>query len=183
MDEAAYQNWRKELDQWLAQREAQPIACQSTDAAARPVLKVMAQARQTVAGINATAPGVKILDLNKYENLAAIMDDILAMESFSLAEYTYDLPGGKHPGVRLWYDAPGGAPQITVLLFEDVHLWRVDASGEKISWQTLHLDLGGKEPAPALPEGAGRFFTPGQGWRGALIDALCLPVRLFHLAQ
>lgn len=182
MDDAAYQNWRGELDQWLAGRKVQPIACSSKSPAAGLVLEVLAQARQTVAGISATAPGVKILDLNKYDNLAAIIDEILAMNSFSLAEYTYDLPGDRHPGMRLWYDAPGGSPQITALLFEDVHLWRVDADGQKVSWQTLYLDLAGGQPAPALPQGAKRFFTPGQGWRGALNDALCLPVRLFRMA-
>lgn len=182
MDEAAYQNWREELGGWLKERQVQPIATHCIHPAAGPLLEVLAQARQTVAGISATSADVKILDLNKYDNLASIMDDILAMDSFSLAEYTYNLPGGKHPGVRLWYDAPGGAPQVTALLFEDVHMWRVDASGQKVSWQTLHLDLAEGQPAPALPEGAERFFTPGQGWRGALSDALCLPVRLFHLA-
>ncbi len=182
MDEAAYQNWREELSNWLAQRQVQPIATTCAHPAAQPALEVMAQARQTVAGISATSADVKILDLNKYGNLASIMDDILAMDSFSLAEYTYNLPGDKHPGMRLWYDAPGGSPQITALLFEDVLQWRVDASGRKLSWQTLHLDLAEGQPAPALPEGGERFFAPGQGWRGALSDALCLPVRLFHQA-
>jgi hypothetical protein len=182
VDEAQYQIWREELESWLAQRQEQPIACASKNPAARPVLEVMSQARQVIAGISATAGGVKILDLNKYENLASILDEILAMDSFSLAEYTYDLPGDKHPGVRLWYEAQGGRPQVTALLFEDVHTWRVDVNDKKISWQTLHLDLSEGQPAPALPKGAHRFFTPGQGWRGALTDALCLPVRLFHTA-
>ncbi len=180
MDDAAYQNWREELTDWLTKRQVPPIANKCLNQLARPALEVLAQARQTVAGISATSADVKILDLNKYDNLASIMDDILAMDSFSLAEYTYNLPGNKHPGMRLWYDAPGGSPQITVLLFEDVHLWRVDINGKKVSWPTLHLNLSGDQPSPALPEGAERFFSPGQGWRGAISDALCLPVRLFH---
>jgi len=178
MNDEAYQNWRNDLTAWLHERQTPGLTSQSRHPAARPVLEVLSQARQIAAGISATAGGVVVMDHNKYENLAAILDQILAMDSFSLAEYAYDLPHDKHPGLRLWYESAGSL--VTVVLFEDVRQWRVDADGQKISWPALHLDLSGGQPAPALPKGAESFFAAGQGWRGALTDAMCLPVRLFH---
>jgi hypothetical protein len=182
MDEAPYQKWREELAKWLAQRKVPPLNSKSAHLAAKPALEVLAHARQTIAGINATFPGGKILDLNKYDHLASILDKVLAMESLSLAEYTYNLPGDKNPGIRLWYESSAGQPQITLLLFEDVHEWRVDLSGKKVSWQILRLYLSSEQPLPDLPGGAKRFFTPGQGWRNMLNDALSLPMRLFYLS-
>jgi hypothetical protein len=180
MDDATYEAWRKALGDWL--EESKPEATESACAhpAARPVLRVLALARQTMAGINATAADVSVQDLVKYDHLASILDTVLSLESFSLAEYTYNLPGDRHPGLRLWYESQKGAPRISAILFEDVHEWRVDMSGEKISWQALYFDLAGDKPEPIIPKGAQMYVNPDKGWRSALIDALCLPVRLFR---
>lgn len=180
MDEAAYQTWRGVLADWLDEGESEAVDTECAHPAARPVLQVLAQARQTVAGINATMSQVKINDLNKYEYLASILDTVLGLDSFSLAEYTYNLPGDKHPGLRLWYESRLGAPRLSAILFEDVQEWRVDASGQKIAWQALHLDLASGRPEPVIPQGVSRYISADQGWRGAFIDALCLPLRLFH---
>lgn len=182
MDEAAYKSWRGVLADWLEESRAEPMESGCVHPAAKPILQVLAQARQTVAGINATASQVKITDLNKYQHLASILDTVLGLESFSLAEYTYNLPDDRHPGLRLWYESRSGAPRLSAILFEDVQEWRVDLSGQKVSWQTLRLDLASGQPEPVIPHGAERYLSADQGWRGALVDALCLPVRLFHQA-
>lgn len=180
MDDATYEAWRKALADWLEESKPEAEASACAHPAARPVLRVLALARQTMAGINATAVDVSVQDLNKYDHLASILDTVLTLESFSLAEYTYNLPGDKHPGMRLWYESADGAPRISAILFEDVREWRVDMSGEKISWQALHLELSGGEPEPVIPKGAQMYVSQDQGWRSALVDALCLPVRLFR---
>jgi hypothetical protein len=181
VDEASYNSWRGALADWLDESRAEPMVSSSAHPVARPVLQVLVQARQTVAGINATAAaGVKILDLNKYDHTGSILDTVLGLDSFSLAEYTYNLPGDRHPGIRLWYESKNSAPRISAIMFEDVQQWRLDADGRKISWQALHLDMADGRLDLKIPEGAERYVRSGQGWPSALTDALCLPIRLFR---
>ena len=182
MDDASYKSWRKVLADWLEESRDEPVETGCAHPAAKPVLQVLAQARQAVAGINATMSQIKISDLNKYQHLASILDTVLGLESFSLAEYTYNLPDDRHPGIRLWYESLDGAPRLSAILFEDGQEWRVDAGGRKVSWQTLHLDLASGWPESVIPHGAEHYLSAEQGWRDALVDALCLPVRLFHQA-
>lgn len=135
---------------------------------------VLASARAVVAALNALLPGDGVEDRNKYEHLAAMLGRIAQFQSFALAEYTYHLPDGRRPGVRLWLEEESWRRRVKVLLFHDVGRWRADPEGRKLSRELLSLDLGDGGVAPVLAPGLAAWFSPAWGWAECLAMALCL---------
>jgi hypothetical protein len=178
MDDAGYQKWRRELDAWLAAHAADEPALEvSGGPLARAAALVLAQARLAARGLDATQPRAQVADRNRYDHLAGRLEELLAFAEFSLAEYTIHLPA-QSPGVRLWYQRAGGA-RITLVMFPDVRVWRVDAAGRKKSETLLTLWLEQDGPVPEPPATTPAGPQPGRDWRWELVDALCLPVRRF----
>ncbi len=176
MDDEAYQAWRERLDAWLAGHPAEAVAAPKAPARATPLLAILAQARAVAAGLDAVCQGLALHDRNKYGFVAERMGDLINFDTFSLAEYSYQLADGSVPGVRLWHRAAEAL--VEVILFEDVVRWQVDELGKKRSHPLLALEVSGPEPAARVPESAGRYVRPGP-WRRALADAMAAPVRIF----
>ena len=159
------------LERWLAERagpsEPGPEPWEQLAA-------LLAEARSAFAFIRENS-GVDLIDRNKYAAMLSIMDKILEFESFSLAEYTYDL-GRSAPGVRLWLEGRAAERVVRLIMFPDVRQWRVDWDGRKISTLLLSLTLSpqGLSARPG-PETAG-LFPDGADWRAALFLGLCRPL-------
>jgi hypothetical protein len=175
MDAQSYRRWRAELDAWLGEREAGPLA-EAPDPA-RAAGLVLDWSRLVMRGVGATQPRARVRDRNRYQELAGRLPELMAFEEFSLAEYTLDLPA-QSPGVRLWHQRRGGS-RITLVMFPDVRVWRVDAAGRKESQVLLTLWLEPEGPRPEPPATAPAGPAPAREWRTELTDALCLPVRRF----
>lgn len=176
MEERAYAEFRARLDAWLEGNPPQPIATPGRVERAAPLLAVLARARAAAAGIAALCPELTLRDGNKYDFVAERIGDLINFETFSLAEYSYSLKGGRTPGLRLWHRA---APSLVeVVLFEDVLIWRVDERGQKKSRLVLTLDVSGPEPVARPAASAGDLVRPGP-WDQALIDAMAAPLRLY----
>lgn len=176
MDQRTYQAWQERLTAWIEARPPTappPLAGEQGQAA-----QVLAEARRIMAGAVATLAGVGVADRNKYDFMVASLPRLWGFQSFSLAEYTYDLPGGGHPGLRLWLEERDWRRRVAALMFEDVRVWRLDAAGGKYSHELLVLDLGQDGILPAWDRAAAEWYDPAWDWRRALRQALCLPVRL-----
>lgn len=137
---------------------------------------VLAQARAVVAALGALLPGDGVDDLNKYDFLAGMLERVAQFQSFSLAEYTYHLPGGRRPGVRLWLEEAQWQRRVGVLLFHDVGRWQADPEGRKLSREILSLELGQGGIAPVAPAKLAAWFSPAWGWAECLAMSLCLAV-------
>ncbi|MCB2225688.1 MAG: hypothetical protein KQH53_03340 [Desulfarculaceae bacterium] len=137
---------------------------------------ILAQARAVVAALEPLLPGGGVDDLNKYEHLAAMLERIAQFQSFSLAEYTFRLPGGRRPGVRLWLEEAQWQRRVKVLLFHDVGRWQADAEGRKLSRELLTLELGEDGAAPLIPAGLAAWYSPAWAWAECLAMSLCLAV-------
>lgn len=135
---------------------------------------ILAAARSAFAFLGQNT-GADLTDRNKYQAMFSIMDRILEFESFSLAEYTYDL-GRSAPGVRLWLEGGEGERVVRVILFPDVRQWRVDWEGRKISRLLLSLALAPEGITPAPGPGEAGLFPDGADWPEALFLALGLPL-------
>jgi len=174
------------LEAWLAERRPDPTfgaGVASAEGVEGQVRHVLAVTRLALEGIDATVPDVTVKDLTKYDAISASLPSILDFTGFSLAEVTFDLRTGAHPGVRLWLDRADEAnqgPRITLIAFEDVVQWRVTHDGEKISKVLLTLELDDDEvrAVPSSDESG-----PGHGsrpWQAMLLDALLAPVTGFE---
>lgn len=176
MDEQAYQAWQGQMARWLAEHPAgapPELAGEQGQAAL-----VLAQAGRVMAAAAATLGEASVRDRNKYAFMLENLPRLWGFQSFSLAEYTYDLPGGTHPGLRLWLEETDWRRRVAVLMFEDVRIWRLDAGGGKYSHELLVLHLGPEGLRPAWDAAAAAWYDPAWGWRRALRQALCLPLLL-----
>ncbi len=181
MQAARYQAWQERLEAWLAAQPAPPEPPWPPQTLPGQVAMVLAQARLLARGISATLEGAGLRDRNKYDFLGENLERFLGFQEFSLAEYTYELPGGGHPGLRLFLEERQWVRRVAVLMFEDVRLWRVDNQGGKVSHQLLLLELGPAGIVPRVdPQSGGEYYQPGWDWARALRQALCLPVLLLH---
>ncbi len=180
MQAANYLAWRAELEQRLAGEEPEPLAAPGDDPLQNHLLAVLARARQVAAAINATLAGGRVDDLNKYHFLSERLGQIVGFESFSLAEYTYRLAGGKRPGARLWLSEERWQRYLGVMLFEQVGSWQADGQGRKVSRPLLSLDLNGPQPQPLIEGEVSKYYEPGWEWQKCLTEALCLPVLFYH---
>lgn len=179
MDQAQYAAWQRRLAAWLAENPAAPAPAPALAGEQAQAALVLAQARRVMAGAAATLAGAAaVADRNKYDFMFESLPRLWGFQSFSLAEYTYALPGGGHPGLRLWLEEADWRRRVAVLMFEDVRLWRLDAGGGKFSHELLVLHLEAHRVRPAWDPAANEWYDPAWGWRRALRQALCLPVRL-----
>ncbi len=135
---------------------------------------ILALARGAAAALNACLPGASLDDKNKYAHLGSMLERIASFQSFSLAEYSYHLPDGRRPGVRLWLEEERWRRYVRVLLFAEVGRWRADAAGRLASRELISLELGEKGPSPILAPHLNRFFPAAWGWEQCLTMALCL---------
>ena len=179
MEAREYQAWQEELAAWLAAQGplAGAMPGQAGELAGQVGL-VLEQARRVMAGVAATRPGLEVVDRNKHDFLLASLPRLLGFAEFSLAEYTYGLAGGGHPGLRLWLEEEDWARRVAVLWFEDVRLWRVDGRGGKVSHVLLLLELGPRGITTRVDPAAGEYYRPEWDWARALQQALSLPILL-----
>jgi hypothetical protein len=176
MEPEEYRLWRGRLDQWLGQRPPEPVP--GDDDLESRLAAVLARARRVIEGINATREDVRVDDRNKYDFLLSRLAELLLFDEFSLAEYTYHLPGDRRPGIRLQARKGGAGTGVAVLWFEDVGRWRTDAEGRKIAAELVTLEMLGGLIQFRTPPGAAELFAPAKDWSTALTEALCLPLLL-----
>lgn len=179
MDDPTYRRWRRQLDDQL-----QPASLDDgpqtaiADPYERQLLLLVTEARRVMATIEPTLPTVTIIDNNKYAFVLSILDRVLEFDDFVLCEYTYELPSGARPGVRLQLEMGAAGRQVSVLLFEDVRRWQLDPTGHKISYQLLALLLGRAAIAAHVAAESAEYFDHDWTWQEHLREALCLPIRL-----
>lgn len=179
MDADAYQEFRRRLDEQLSQRQSgAPWSVDLTDPLERRIVDVLGVAACTAQAVNECLVHGSVVDRNKYDFGLSMIERVLAFEQWVLAEYSYLLPGGARPGVRLLLEVGPVGRQIAVVLFEDTRRWRVDAAGHKIAYELLTLLLDQPEPVPHVAAESAEYFVTTWDWRQHLREALCLPVRL-----
>jgi len=120
----------------------------------------------------------EVVDRNKYDFVLSIIDRILSFDDWVLAEYTYELASGAHPGIRLQLEMGPVGRQVAVLLFEDTRRWQLDEAGRKVSYQLLALLVDQPQPVVHVTADSAEYFDAAWDWRRHLREALCLPVRL-----
>ncbi|MFH1033320.1 MAG: hypothetical protein V1806_02340 [Pseudomonadota bacterium] len=178
MNPTQFAAWQERLEVWLADQPALPTPPWPGASLPGQVALILAQARLLARAIAASLEGVGLTDRNKYDFILEELERFLGFQEFSLAEYTYELPGGRHPGLRLLLEEEQWTRRVAVLWFEDVRLWRVDERGGKVSHQLLLLELGPAGIQPRVDPVSHEYYQPSWGWARCLRQALCLPVLL-----
>jgi hypothetical protein len=174
-----YQQRRRDLDQWLSHNQPINGIPPTNDTLRRGIYEVMRQTRLVVTGINAVVPEAKVQDRNPYRAMPDWLDRALRFESFSLGAYPYKLPQAKRPGIRIALDEKDWRRRISVILYEDTMIWRVDEKGKKIQYNLLHLTFGDDGLTAKATQDSTMFLGDLTGWPELLTESLCLPLRLF----
>lgn len=180
MNAQSYERWQARLEAWLSRQPAPSEPPWPPTSLPGQVARLLNLARLLARGIPATLEGVRLDDRNKYEFILEGLGRFLGFQEFSLAEYTYQLPGQQHPGLRLLLEESQWRRRVAVLMFEDVRLWRVDQAGGKVSHLLLLLAPGPQGLEPLVDPGCAEYFQPQWDWARALRQAMCLPVLLLH---
>ncbi len=177
MDQQGQPAWRQELDRWLSgQRPAPPPLELPSGELFEKLWSILDHCRLATAGLAAVAPGLEMIDRNKYDFVASRLAEIVQHQGFSLAEYTYRLPDGRSPGVRVWLDERHWQRLVSLILFPDVTQWRVDHQGRKEQQELLALHLDQAEPAAVPPPALSQHFQVAWSWQECLTQALALPL-------
>lgn len=168
MQPADFQLWQERLEAWRLAQPAPAPPPWPSESLPGQAAAILAEARLLAQGIPATLAGVARRDRNKYGFLLENLERFLGFQEFSLAEYTYALPGGGYPGLRLFLEEDQWTRRVAVLMFEDVHQWRVDDQGDKVSHQLLLLELGPQGIRQRVAAQSGEYYQPEWGWARAL---------------
>jgi hypothetical protein len=136
--------------------------------------RVLSLLKHVMPLLSALQPEVRVTDAVKYGYLAGNLDTVLKFDSFSLAEYVYEQPGGHNPGLRVWLYRQEYGLTLSLLLFPNVGRWQTDGKGNKVRTELLRLDLSGDEPKvwTSILDGVGED-TP---WQDALVAGLVMPL-------
>jgi hypothetical protein len=175
VDQAAYESLRRAVESRM------PSFAETLDFSGGPsdqAAMFLGLAREATAALTEAAPSVEVVDKNKYDGVLSMMDRIMDLDGFSLAEYTYRLPDGRSPGLRLYLEKSGDGRRLSFIFFEDVVNWRVDAQGRQVGYQLLGVQLGPSGPAAEIADESRGYFPQPGDFLDCFLRAVLLPAFL-----
>jgi len=180
MDATRYDTWAMRINEAIRSRQRPPGSDARPPAAAATKELLLAFAEEASAIVGAVGRNIEAVQVDgnqRRASLSGILDELLPLRVFSLAEYRYTLPSGVQPGLRLWVDLSSEPGCVEVQRFEDIRLWRSDPALRNVFDLPIRFALTADgfraEPAPELASA----FAACTDWRSALRETLALPFR------